>query len=161
MKSRLYRIGDAGPKGKGIFANRFIPASMVVASYSSKPRWIWDIPQNLWPYTFQVGYDLYKTPRRNSAGWLINHSCDPNCVVSGDSIIAERGIREGEELTFDYSTDVDWEGFSMKCRCGTPICRGTVRAYRYLPARLKIRYGERVAAFIAREYISTGLKQVT
>jgi len=148
----LYRIGDCGPKGKGVFATRSIPALTKVATYTGKPRWIWDISKDLWPYTFQVDYDRYKLPRRNSIGWLINHSCDPNCLVSGTSLIAERDIRRGEELTFDYSTDVDWAGFAMACKCGSAKCRGIVRAYRYLPKDLKLRYGGHVAPYISREY---------
>jgi len=123
----LFRIGDSGPKGKGVFAALTIPAHAKVATYTGKTWLIWDIPRNLWPYTFQVDYDRYKLARRNSVGWLINHSCDPNCVVAGNSIIADKTIRRGEELTFDYSTDVDWEGFAMACRCGSPNCRGPSR----------------------------------
>ena len=147
-----FRIGDSGPKGKGAFAARPIPASTKVATYTGRTRWIWDIPQDLWPHTFQVDYDRYRVPRKNSPGWYINHSCDPNCIVSGVSIAAQRAVRRGEELTFDYSTDVDWRGFAMACRCGSPHCRGTVRAYRFLPKEVKMRYGEHVAPYISRKY---------
>jgi SET domain-containing protein len=53
---------------------------------------------------------------------FINHSCSPNCYtrVIGDTIwiIAARGIRKGEELTYDYSTDGVG---SIHCRC-SPEC---------------------------------------
>jgi len=147
-----FRIGDSGPRGEGAFATRLIPASTRVATFRGAPRWIWDIPEVLWPHTFQVDYDRYVLTRRNSVGWLINHSCDPNCVISGRSIFAERDIRRGEELTFDYSTDVDWPGYSMVCRCGSLNCRGVIRAYRFLPKGLKLRYGMHVAPFISRKY---------
>ena len=124
----------------------------MVASFLGTPRWIWDIPEQEWPYTFQVGYDRYVLPRRNSMGRYINHSCEPNCVVSGRSIIAERGISAGEELTFDYSSDVDWPGFRMDCACGSSKCRNVVRAYRFLPKKVKLRYGRSVADFILRKY---------
>jgi len=147
-----FRIGDSGPKGKGVFAGGHIRASTRVATYGGKTRWIWDIPHDLWPYAFQVDYDRYRLPRRNSVGWYINHSCEPNCVVSGNSIAALREIRRGEELTFDYSTDVDWPGFAMACMCGTSNCRRTIRAYRYLPMELRKRYGENAAPFILKKY---------
>lgn len=147
-----YRIGDCGPKGRGVFATRAIPASTRVATYGGRTRRIWDIPRDVWPHTFQVGYDMYKVPRRDSVGWLINHSCDPNCVISGTSIVTARAIRKGEELTFDYSTDVDWPGFAMACRCGSPRCRGTVRAYRFLTMKLKRKYARHVAPFILKRY---------
>ena len=152
------RIGDCGPRGEGVFATRGIPASTKVATFRGTPRWIWDIPEYLWPHTFQVGYDRYVLPRRNSVGWLINHSCNPNCIISGMSIVTKRKIRRGEELTFDYSSDVDWPGFRMACRCGSPNCRGVIRAYRFLPKKLKLRYGRHVAPFISRRY---GVKTLT
>lgn len=145
-------IGDAGPKGNGVYAAAPIRRSTVVASLYGRPRWIWDIPEEVWPYTVQVDYDRYVTPRREGTVWYINHSCTPNCVISGNSIMAERDIEKGEELTFDYSTDVDWAGFRMSCSCGSPACRKVVRAYRFLPADLKRRYGRNVAPFILREY---------
>ena len=152
MKSRLCRTGDAGPKGKGAFAARPIPASTRIAAYRGEPRWIWDIPEELWPYAFQVDYDRYVVPRKDSVGWFLNHSCDPNCLVAGLSIVTGRNIAKGEELTFDYSSDVDWPGFAMKCRCGARTCRGTVKAYRFLSGKLKRNYGRHVAAFIVRRY---------
>jgi len=146
------RIGDCGPRGKGIFAARPIPASTRVATFRGTARWIWDIPEDAWPYAFQVDYDRYVLSRRNSVGWLINHSCDPNCLISGMSIVTARNVRRGEELTFDYSTDVDWPEYRMVCRCGSPKCRGVIRAYRFLPEDLKLMYGRHVAPFILRKY---------
>jgi hypothetical protein len=146
------RIGDCGPKGKGVFTMEPISASTRVATYAGTPKWIWDIPQEVWPYAFQVDYDQYVLPRRNSVGWFINHSCEPNCLVSGRSIVAKRRIREDEELTFDYSTDVDWPGFRMICRCGSAGCRRMIRAYRFLPRKLKLGYGRCVAPYILKRY---------
>jgi hypothetical protein len=146
------RIGDCGPRGEGVFATRLILASTRVATFLGTPRWIWDIPENFWPHTFQVDYDRYALPRRNSVGWLINHSCDPNCFVSGRSIVTQRDVRRGDELTFDYSTDVDWPGFRMVCRCGSINCRKVIRAYRFLPKKLKLKYGRHVAPYISRKY---------
>ena len=64
----------------------------------------------------------------------MNHSCEPNCVIMGRTrIVALRRIEAGEEVTFDYSTNVGWDGFSMRCRCGTKGCRKVVRSYAFLP----------------------------
>lgn len=145
-------IRDAGSKGKGVFAKAPIAASARVATFEGDGRWVWNIPQEDWPYSFQVGYDRYVVPPRRGVAWFINHSCEPNCLISGRSLIAARGIREGEELTFDYSTDVDWPGFRMPCSCGTPSCRRVVRAYRFLPRALKERYANHVAPYISRKY---------
>jgi len=145
-------VGRAGPKGQGLFASAPIPPRTVVATYRGSARWIWDIPEKQWPYTFQVGYDRYVLPSRKSRGRYVNHSCEPNCVVSGRSIVTQKQVARGEELTFDYSSDVDWAGFRMKCACSSPRCRKVVRAYRFLPKRLKMRYGANVADYIRRKY---------
>jgi len=146
------RIGNAGAKGKGLFAKSRIPPGAKVATFLGSPRWIWDIPERYWPHTFQVDYDRYVLPRKNSSAWYINHSCEPNCVVSGRSIVTRGSVRAGEELTFDYSTDIDWPGFEMACRCSSSRCRKVIRAYRFLPKALKLKYGRNVAEFILREY---------
>ena len=135
-----------------MFARASIRPNVKVAAFSGLARWIWDIPDQYWPHAFQVDYDRYVLPKKNGRAWYINHSCEPNCVVSGRSLVTERRIEPGEELTFDYSTDVDWAGFRMPCRCGSPTCRKVIRAYRYLPKKLKLRYGRHVAGFILREY---------
>ena len=145
-------VSDAGPKGKGVFAAAAIPSGAVVATFRGRGRLVWDIPREDWAYAFQVDYDTYVVPRQGSAGWYINHSCEPNCLVSGRSILTARSVRRGEELTFDYSTDVDWPGFAMPCSCGAPGCRGVVKAYRFLPESVKARYDGHVAPYISREY---------
>jgi len=54
---------------------------------------------------------------------FINHSCTPNCysnVIDGEIwIIAARGVKKGEELTYNYFTDGDKE---IQCRC-RPGCK--------------------------------------
>jgi uncharacterized protein len=147
-----FKVGDSGTRGKGAFATRSIPASTVVATFRGKPKWIWEIPKDIWPYAFQVDYDRYTVSRRNSVGWLINHSCDPNCLITGRSVVTSRKIQKGDELTFDYSTDVDWPGYNMECHCGSLRCRGFIRAYRFLSKDLKAKYGRHVAPFILNKY---------
>lgn len=148
-------ISGAGPKGKGVFAAAPIPPGSTVATFYGRGKLVWDIPQEDWPYAFQVDYDRYVVPERQGAGWYINHSCEPNCFISGRSVVTARAIRRGEELTFDYSTDVDWPGFNMPCSCGASRCRRAVRAYRYLPEGEKAKYRGSVAPYISRKYRPT------
>ncbi len=143
------RIGDAGQKGKGVFAaERLLPGELVV-DYAGEEKWIWDIPKEAWQYAFQVDYDRYVLPPQGSFGWYLNHSCAPNCVIMGRTrIVALRTIEKGEEVTFDYSTNVGWDGFAMDCRCGSPNCRHVIRSYRYLDRGLKGNYGACVSRFL-------------
>jgi uncharacterized protein len=145
------RIGDAGSKGKGVFAARRIELGELVWDYAGDEKWISDIPKKVWPHCFQMDYDKYVVPEKGSAGWFMNHSCEPNCVIMGRTkIVSLRRIEPGEEVTFDYSTNVGWEGFSMRCECGAKGCRKVVRSYSFLPEHLKGRYGACVSAFLLR-----------
>lgn len=147
----MLRVGDAGAKGKGVFAGRRIEPAELVWDYAAEERWINDIPAGLWRYCFQVDYDRYVVPQEGSAGWFLNHSCEPNCVIMGRTkVVALRRIEPGEEVTFDYSTNVGWDGFSMECNCGTKGCRKTVGSYSFLPEVQKGRYGACVSAFLLR-----------
>jgi SET domain-containing protein len=145
------RIGEAGAKGKGVYAERRIEPGELVWDYAGVEKWIKEIPQRLWPYCFQVDHDRYVVPKKGSAGWFLNHSCEPNCVIMGRTkIVALRRIEPGEEITFDYSTNVGWEGFSMDCECGKKGCRKTVRGYAFLSDDTKGHYGACVSGYLLR-----------
>ncbi len=62
---------------------------------------------------------------------LINHSCSPNCDAEVDNehiwIVANRDIRAGEELTFNYGFDLlDYREYP--CWCGSASCIGYILA---------------------------------
>jgi SET domain-containing protein len=65
----------------------------------------------------------------------INHGCEPNCESAALDkrifIEALRTIQPGEELTYDYQIrrDADDEpdiDEVYACRCGAPVCRGSM-----------------------------------
>jgi len=143
------KIGPAGEKGLGAFATTRIEPGHLVWDYQGKEKWIKEIPEELWQFSFQVDYDRYVVPEKGSPGRYINHSCEPDCLITGRTrIVAARRIEPGEEITFDYSTNVGWDGFAMECRCGKSRCRKVVRSYRYLPEELKGRYGACVSSYL-------------
>lgn len=149
MRKSGLRIGRAGKKGFGVFATVEIPEETIVIRYRGRARWIWDIPHYMWDHCLQVDYDRYVVPARDSPGWFVNHSCEPNCAVNGErEIITLRRIWKGEELTFDYSTNVGWDGFEMACSCGASGCRGTIRSYAEISEALRERYDRRVSAYL-------------
>lgn len=142
-------IRKTGARGLGVFASRNLAVGTKVYEYKGKPRWIWEIPRRYWEHCFQVEYDRYVVPRAGSTGWCINHSCNPNCWVSGErSIVTMRSVRRGEELTFDYSTNVGWDGYLMVCKCGEKNCRRVVTDYSRLAGELKRRYVGHVSPFL-------------
>ncbi|KAI0222919.1 hypothetical protein L0F63_006224 [Massospora cicadina] len=64
---------------------------------------------------------------------FINHSCNPNCVLQkwivgshvSIGIFTQRGIKKGEELTFDYKFQ-RYGAVAQKCYCGEPNCKGVL-----------------------------------
>lgn len=80
-------------------------------------------------------------------GRYVNHACDANCLGGGFRFeIAVRDIEAGEELTDDYATF----GYAseLQCRCGSPLCRGTVAGRD--AARLGPSWDARLASALTR-----------
>lgn len=71
----------------------------------------------------------------NPAKYL-NHSCGPNAEaeIFGDQIwiMALRDIEAGEEITFNYSYDLE-NYQAHPCRCGAASCVGYMVAEEYFP----------------------------
>ena len=71
--------------------------------------------------------------KKGNLGRFCNHSCSPNCYVDkwvvGDKlrmgIFAERKIRAGEELVFNYNVD-RYGANPQPCYCGEPNCTGFI-----------------------------------
>ena len=139
--SDLVEVRPSGIHGRGVFATRWIRKGKRIIEYTGK-RVLWesvpDDPND--PRTFLFG--LYNgkdvidaTVGGNEACW-INHSCEPNCEAIEDEnervfIHALRNIRAGEELTYDYSLEIDGPRTKESekesaCYCGSPKCRGTM-----------------------------------
>lgn len=131
-EAKPYRVDRSGIHGRGVFAARLIRRGTRLLEYrgeivgaeeaerrarSSKHVYIFDL---------ENGKFIDGDPRSDAA--RVNHSCDPNCVVDvvGDRVfvVADRTIRKGEELTYDYSFDADTD--LWLCACGTKRCRGTI-----------------------------------
>ena len=82
-------------------------------------------------YIFELNskYDIDGFFEYNKARY-INHSCNPNCEVSGTGlkiwIFAIRDIKKNEELTYDYGFGFD-EGYKdFPCRCKSKNCVGYI-----------------------------------
>ena len=89
----------------------------------------------------------------------INHSCNPNTSICGKvSIVALRNIKEGEEITFDYSIiegDSRWE---MKCKCGSKNCRKLIRSVQFLPKRAHSKYDPYIPTYFKNLYLENHKK---
>jgi [histone H3]-lysine36 N-trimethyltransferase len=71
--------------------------------------------------------------KKGNLGRFCNHSCNPNCFVDkwvvGEKlrmgIFAQRAIRAGEELVFNYNVD-RYGADPQPCYCGEPNCTGFI-----------------------------------
>ncbi len=89
--------------------------------------------QNHFIFTLNDDYDVDGSVEWNMARF-INHGCKPNCEVEIDRdriwVLARRSIKAGEELTYNYSYDLD-EYEDRPCRCGARDCVGYMVAEQY------------------------------
>lgn len=130
-------------KGTGVFASMNIPEGGAVLKMHGD---IVDL-EKVWDHArfLQVDDRLFLGPS-GLADDYINHSCDPNCgivQVNDEFIIkALRNIEIGEEITFDYSTWMNNDYWTMECRCSSINCRKLVLDFAYLDTKLQDRYIE-------------------
>ncbi len=135
----------AGDKGWGSFVIEPIGAGETVAAFGG---WVvtyatlTTMSHDRQSRSIQVDEDLYlvsdETPE---PGDMLNHSCEPNCGLSGSALlVAMRDIAVGEELTFDYAMcdASDYDEFT--CQCGEATCRGVVTGADWRDPVIQLKY---------------------
>ena len=85
-------------------------------------------------YMFRIDeYTVCDASKQGNVARFINASCTPNChpkIISLDGtkrvvLYAKRDIRAGEELSYDYKFDLEYDPAKrIPCICGSPDCRG-------------------------------------
>jgi hypothetical protein len=145
--------------GQGLTAAQaFLPGRVItqITGRIVSPDTVWEIGGTFMDNCFRFGPETYLDPG-DGAGRYLNHSCNPNAAVHkvGNRLllVAVRQIRRGEEIVIDYSTTLgDDDIWTMRCRCGSAICRKTIRNLGSLPEAVRARYMERgmVPRYIVR-----------
>jgi SET domain-containing protein len=164
MKNKYFAIRRSGVHGKGAFALKDIRKGTRLVEY---------VGENITPaesdrryddtkvkdhHTFLFSVDSRKVIDATYGGnesRFINHSCDPNCdaVIENRRVYIEanRTIRKGEELAYDYNyertpktTKADEKLY--KCLCGSPNCRGTIVSAKVTLPRKKSKAKKKRAA---------------
>jgi len=135
VETELVILKSSPIHGKGGFARMDIPAGARVIEYVgefiSKRESLARCERGE-EYIFAIDeeHDLDGNVDWNPARFL-NHSCEPNCealFVDGRIwIVAIRDVRAGEELTFNYSYDLE-DYREHPCRCGAKGCVGFIVA---------------------------------
>lgn len=140
--------------GQGVFAREPVAAGELVAIWGG--GWmtydeLMALPDEVNGYAIQVWDDLFVGPRSLAEvepSDYINHSCEPNCGLKGDTVVvARRELRLGEELTYDYGT-TDALGPAMICRCGSAACRGEVTSEDWRDPAFRNRNAEYLSAWV-------------
>ena len=113
----------------GVFAAEPIPARRRVIEYTGERIDAAEMERRAGKkllYLFSVSPNrIIDGAAGGSGAQYINHSCDGNLKsysVSGHIYLSSvRPIEAGEELTYDYNID---EEFDVPCVCGAENCRG-------------------------------------
>lgn len=121
----------------GIFARRAIAKGERVLEMTGEIFSKEEVTDDM--YVLQIDENFYLGTALQGAAVeeldnFINHACNPNLgFVEGDLILyALRDIDQDEELTWDYSTAMDEEGFDLPCNCLSPECRKRIQSFHAL-----------------------------
>ena len=124
-------------------AQHLVTRAHVEAHWNAQQkRWF---RQYAWPLTDEVHVMWSDRPEE----WKpLDHGCDPNAWLSGLDLVARRDIAPGERITVDYATFCGPLMEDFECRCGSPLCRGVIRAADHLAPFVKQRYGAHVSDYV-------------
>ena len=106
--------------------------------------------------SIQIETDLYLLSGTHpEPGDMVNHSCDPNCGLSGQMVvIALRPIDIGEQCTFDYAMCDGYPDVLFSCECKSPQCRGNITGNDWMLPELQERYNGYFSPYLARKISS-------
>ena len=134
---KLYKIKKSKIDNRGLYASRDIKDRTKIIEYKGKiltknqvetnPKF--DNDKAIYLFNINKKYDLDGDFKYNTAR-LINHSCDPNCEVTGTGlkiwIHAIKNINRDEELTYDYGFGFDEDFKNYPCKCKSKNCVGYI-----------------------------------
>jgi len=128
---------------KSIIDNRGLVASMnikintriieykgrLISKKETETNKKFDNHKHIYLFNINKKYDLDGDYKYNTAR-LINHSCTPNCEVTGKGvklwISSIKDIKKNEELSYDYGFSFDENYKDFICKCRSKNCSGYI-----------------------------------
>ena len=134
---KAYKVRRSKIDNLGLYAAKDIKKGAKIIEYKGKvitrrqaeenPKY--DNGKAIYLFNLNKRYDLDGDFKFNTAR-LINHSCDPNCEVTGTGlkvwVYAIKNIKKGQEFSYDYGFSFDQDFKNYPCRCGSNNCCGYI-----------------------------------
>ena len=142
-------------KGSGSFAVSKISKGEIVASFGGNvinQSQLTNYSADRVSRSLQLNGDTYLLSGNvPEPGDMINHSCEPNCGISGTSSVqAIRDIEIDEELTFDYSMSDSSQYDEFICACGKEKCREIITGLDWQNKDLQAKYRNYFSSYIEK-----------
>ena len=146
--------------GKGVYSKVGFKKGEQIIEFSGELVQKKSIPKNIpceKDYYMQIDLDFYLGPS-GKADDYINHSCKPNSgLIFTDKeiyLIAIKDIKKNEEITWDYSTTLLNNEWTMNCECNEMVCRKIINGFNQLDKQLQDFY---ISLNIVAPYIKNKL----
>lgn len=99
-----------GINGKGVFATRDVNKNTILFKMHG------EVISEPTRTSVQIGDGLHI---EDELAGLLNHACSPSAKVdrAQQALVSIRDIKEGEEITFDYSKNEDQMAAPFTCEC--------------------------------------------
>jgi uncharacterized protein len=144
--------------GRGLFAIGDFVKEEIVAVKGGRiitREQLRDVNQQLGPVEIQIADNLFIAPvtaeEREASMLYSNHSCNANLGIRDNVIfVAMRDIAAGEELTHDWCVTDD-DSYTVPCRCGSALCRGTLTGKDWQRPELQERYAGYFSRYLAKK----------
>ena len=134
---KLYKIKKSKIDKNGLYASCDIKKGTRIIEYKGKiitskesetnPKF--DNCKAIYLFNINKRFDLDGDYKFNTAR-LINHSCAPNCEVTGSGlkvwVYAIKDIKKDDEFSYDYGFSFDEDYKKYPCRCGSKNCCGYI-----------------------------------
>lgn len=108
------KVGKSRIHGKGVITNKEYEAGSEAAYFEG----------------YEIGYDTrhsltFNDKKIEPTGPLmyLNHSCEPNSYFRGRTLVTNRRVKSGEELTINYLETESNISYSFECKCKTKKCK--------------------------------------